>query len=164
MMKVHDSVAVRTPSRSYQVVLGSGLLALSREYVHKLVERRRVFVITSSASPAALGQTFGALSPRPVQAGRPEMADYERFKRLATLGKLVESLIKVGADRSAIDRVGRGSGLRRHRICVRLHAWWMIQVRPRCWRKSMRYWRQDRVNLQSGKNLIEHFISREQLD
>ena len=39
-------IPVRTPSRSYDVVLGSGLLARAGEYLGKLLANRQVFVVT----------------------------------------------------------------------------------------------------------------------
>jgi 3-dehydroquinate synthase len=155
-------IAVRTPSRSYQVVLGSGLLARAGEYVHKLVERRRVFVITVPPVRRRWGKILmGALASAGVQADALEMADGERFKRLATLEKLAESLIKVGADRSAI-LIAFGGGV----VCdvtgflasVYMRGVDVIQVPTTVLAQvDAAIGGKTGVNLQSGKNLIGTF-------
>src|SRR6266852_9002244 len=95
-------IPVRTPSRSYQVLLGRGLLARAGEHLGKLVGRRRVFVITVPPVRRRWGRVLlQSLAEAGVQAVALEMADGERLKRLATLEKLAESLVKLGADRSA---------------------------------------------------------------
>jgi 3-dehydroquinate synthase len=95
-------IPVRTPSRSYQVLLGSGLLARAGEHLGKLVGRRRVFVITVPPVRRRWGKLLlQSLAEAGMQAVALEMADGERFKCLATLEKLAESLVKLGADRSA---------------------------------------------------------------
>jgi len=40
------SVPVATPSRSYEVLIGSGLLARAGDYLGKILENRRAFVVT----------------------------------------------------------------------------------------------------------------------
>src|SRR2546422_3662634 len=95
-------IPVSTPSRSYQVLLGSGLLARAGEHLGKHVERRRVFVITVPPVRRRWGKVLvQSLAEAGLQAVALEMADGERFKRMATLEKLAESLVKLGADRSA---------------------------------------------------------------
>src|SRR3979411_1448421 len=96
-------VPVRTPSRSYDVLLGSGLLARAGEHLSKIVANRRVFVVTVPPVRRGWGKVpLHTLADAGVQAVPLEMADGERFKRLATLEKLAQSLVKMGADRSAI--------------------------------------------------------------
>lgn len=155
-------IPVRTPSRSYQVLLGSGLLARAGEHLGKLVGRRRVFVITVPPVRRRWGKVLlQSLAEAGVQAVALEMADGERFKRLATLEKLAESLVKLGADRSA-TLIALGGGV----VCdvtgflasvymrgvdvIQIPTTVLAQVDAAIGGKTG-------VNLQSGKNLLGTF-------
>ena len=95
-------IPVATPSRSYEVLLGSGLLARAGECLGKILGNRGVFVVSVPAVRRRWGKVLlKSLSESGTQADILEMADGERFKRLATLEKLAEKLVKLGADRSA---------------------------------------------------------------
>src|SRR5438477_7437455 len=95
-------IPVRTPSRSYNVFLGSGLLTRAGEHLCKIVGSRRVFVVTVPPVRRRWGKILlDSLSKAGVQAIALEMADGEPFKRLTTLEKLADSLIKLQADRNA---------------------------------------------------------------
>ncbi len=93
-------IPVAAPSRSYEVLLESGLLARAGECLGSFLPNRRVFVVTVAAVRRrwgkALLQSLGATG---VKAEILEMPDGERFKRLASLEKLAEKLVKLGADR-----------------------------------------------------------------
>jgi 3-dehydroquinate synthase len=95
-------VPVTTPSRSYEVLIGSGLLARAGETLGSLIGGRRVFVVTA---PPIRRRWAGVLRKSLAAAGIEmtllEMPDGERAKRLATLEKLAEKLVKQGADRGA---------------------------------------------------------------
>src|ERR1700681_2192843 len=78
------SVPVATPSRSYEVLIGSGLLAHAGECLGKMLENRRVFVVTVP----------------PVR---------RRWAKVL-LEKLAEKLIKQGADRG-ITLIALGGGV-----------------------------------------------------
>ncbi len=96
-------IPVRTPSRPYDVLLASGLLARAGEHLAEIVGKRRVFVITVPPVRRRWGKVLlQSLRDAGMQPDVLQMADGERFKRLATLEKLAESLIKLGADRNAI--------------------------------------------------------------
>ena len=155
-------IPVRTPSRCYQVLLGSGLLARAGEHLGKLVGRRRVFVITVPPVRRRWGKVLlQSLAEAGVQAVALEMADGERFKRLATLEKLAESLVKLGADRSA-TLIALGGGV----VCdvtgflasvymrgvdvIQIPTTVLAQVDAAIGGKTG-------VNLQSGKNLLGTF-------
>src|SRR5580765_706059 len=155
-------IPVSTPSRSYQVLLGSGLLARAGEHLGKLVERRRVFVITVPPVRRRWGKVLvQSLAEAGVQAVAVEMADGERFKRLATLEKLAESLVKLGADRSAV-LIALGGGV----VCdvtgflasvymrgvdvIQIPTTVLAQVDAAIGGKTG-------VNLQAGKNLLGTF-------
>jgi 3-dehydroquinate synthase len=155
-------IPVSTPSRSYQVLLGSGLLARAGEHLGKLVERRRVFVITVPPVRRRWGKILlQSLAEAGVQAVALEMADGERFKRLATLEKLAESLIKLGADRSA-TLIAQGGGV----VCdvtgflasVYMRGVEVIQIPTTVLAQvDAAIGGKTGVNLQSGKNLLGTF-------
>jgi len=155
-------IPVRTPSRSYNVLLGSGLLARAGEYLGKLVGSRRVFVITVPPVRRRWGKILlQSLSEAGVQAVTLEMADGERFKRLATLEKLAESLVKLRADRnSTLIALGGGvtcdvsgflaSVYMRGVDVIQIPTTVLAQVDAAIGGKTG-------VNLQSGKNLLGTF-------
>ncbi len=144
------------------MLLGSGLLARAGEHLGKLVGRRRVFVITVPPVRRRWGKVLlQSLAEAGVQAVALEMADGERFKRLATLEKLAESLVKLGADRSA-TLIALGGGV----VCdvtgflasvymrgvdvIQIPTTVLAQVDAAIGGKTG-------VNLQSGKNLLGTF-------
>lgn len=95
-------IPVATPSRSYEVLLGSGLLARAGEHLGKMLGSRRVFVVTVAPVRRRWSKVLlRSLEESGMRADVLEMADGERFKRLATLEKLAEKLVKLGADRGA---------------------------------------------------------------
>src|ERR1700675_2589988 len=155
-------IPVRTPSRSYEVLLGSGLLARAGERLGKLVAGRRVFVITVPPVRRRWGKVLlQSLAEAGVQANALEMADGEPFKRLATLEKLAESLVKLGADRSAtLIALGGGvvcdvtgflaSVFMRGLDVIQIPTTVLAQVDAAIGGKTG-------VNLQSGKNLLGTF-------
>src|SRR5882672_7877612 len=155
-------IPVRTPSRSYNVLLGSGLLARAGEYLGKLVGSRRVFVITVPPVRRRWGKILlQSLSEAGVQAVTLEMADGERFKRLATLEKLAESLVKLRADRnSTLIALGGGvtcdvsgflaSVYMRGVEVIQIPTTVLAQVDAAIGGKTG-------VNLRSGKNLLGTF-------
>ncbi len=155
-------IPVRTPSRSYHVLLGSGLLAHAGEHLGKLVGRRRVFVITVPPVRRRWGKVLlQSLGEAGVQADALEMADGERFKRLATLEKLAESLVKLGADRSA-TLIALGGGV----VCdvtgflasVYMRGLDVIQIPTTVLAQvDAAIGGKTGVNLRSGKNLLGTF-------
>lgn len=96
------SVPVATPSHSYEVLIGSGLLARAGECFEQLLENRRVFVITVPQVRRRWARCLlRSLSAAGIEANLIEMPNGERSKRLATLEKLAEQLVRQGADRGA---------------------------------------------------------------
>lgn len=155
-------ISVRTPSRSYPVLLGSGLLASAGKHLGKLVGNRHVFVVTVPPVRRRWGKALlQSLAATGVQAVALEMADGERFKRLATLEKLAESLVKLGADRSA-TLIALGGGVTcdvtgflasvymRGVDVIQIPTTVLAQVDAAIGGKTG-------VNLQSGKNLLGTF-------
>ncbi len=97
------SVPVSTPSRSYEVLIGSGLLTRAGETLDKIIGNRRVFVVTVSPVRRRWAKVLSkSLSASGIDSALLEMPDGERSKRLATLEKLADKLVKQGADRGVI--------------------------------------------------------------
>ena len=115
-MGYHDVFMIRIPvtaaSRSYEVWLENGLLARAGECLRELSsDRTRLFVVTSPTVRRRWGNT---LRKSLTKAGWTfdvlEMPDGEPSKRLETLEKLAERLVKLGADRTA-TLVALGGGV-----------------------------------------------------
>jgi 3-dehydroquinate synthase len=88
------SIPVATPSRSYEVIIGSGLLARAGEFLGKILENRRVFVVTTPPVRRHWAKLLlKSLSASRIEAALLEMPDGERAKRLTTLEKLAEKLV-----------------------------------------------------------------------
>jgi 3-dehydroquinate synthase len=105
------SIPVATPSRSYEVLIGSGLLARAGETLGKILESRRAFVVTVRPVRQPWAKVLlKSLSAAGFDTGVVEMPNGERSKRLATLEKLAEELVKRGADRG-ITLIALGGGV-----------------------------------------------------
>ena len=97
------SIPVTTSSRSYDVLIGSGLLARAGESLGNILESRRAFVLTVPPVRRRWAKVLlKSLAASGIETQLLEMPDGERSKRLATLEKLAEKLVKLGADRGAI--------------------------------------------------------------
>jgi 3-dehydroquinate synthase len=104
-------VPVTTPSRSYEVLIGSGLLARAGEVLGNLLEKKRVFVVSAPAVRKRWGKVLTqSLAAVGIESTLLEMPDGERAKRLATLEKLAENLVKAGADRG-VSLMALGGGV-----------------------------------------------------
>jgi 3-dehydroquinate synthase len=104
-------VPVSTPSRSYEVLIGSGLLARSGEILSKIIEGRRVFVVTVPPVRRRWAKPLlKSLAASEIKAEILEMPDGERAKRLSTLERLAEKLVKHGADRG-VTLIALGGGV-----------------------------------------------------
>src|SRR5271157_1444302 len=96
------SIPVATPSRSYEVLIGSGLLPRAGECLGKILENRRAFVVTVPPVRRRWAKVLlKSLAASGIKTDLIEMPDGERSKRLSTLEKLAEKLVKHGADRGA---------------------------------------------------------------
>jgi 3-dehydroquinate synthase len=97
-------IPITTASRSYEAVIEHGLLSRSGEIVREAVGRNSpVFVITVPPVRRHWGKLLlRSLAGAGFSAKFVEMSDGERFKRLATVEKLADDLVKLGADRTAI--------------------------------------------------------------
>src|SRR6266403_1314104 len=156
------SVPVATPSRSYEVLIGSGLLARAGEYLGKIIGNRRTFIVTVPPVRRRWAKVLlKSLSALGIETDLLEMPDGERSKRLATLEKLAEKLIKQGADRG-ITLIALGGGVvgditgflasvyMRGVDVIQIPTTVLAQVDAAIGGKTG-------VNLQSGKNLLGTF-------
>ena len=95
-------VPVTTPSRSYEVLIGGGLISRAGECLGHFLGNKRAFVVTV---PPVRKRWARALVQSLASAGIAttmlEMPDGERAKRLTTLEVLAEKLVQRGADRGA---------------------------------------------------------------
>jgi len=95
-------VPVTTPSRSYEVMIGSGSLDRAGESLGNLLATRRAFVVTVPPVRKLWAKTLvQSMAAVGIKTELIEMPDGERAKRLSTLEKLAEQLVKAGADRTA---------------------------------------------------------------
>jgi 3-dehydroquinate synthase len=105
------SIPVSTPSRSYEVLIGRGLLTRAGETLGKLLETRRVFVVTVPPVRQRWAKVLlKSLSASGIETDLLEMPNGERSKRLTTLEKLAEKLVNHGADRD-IALIALGGGV-----------------------------------------------------
>ena len=96
-------VPVSTPSRSYEVLIGQRLLEGAGDCLHTIVGGRRAVVVTAPAIRRRWAKVLlQSLTKAGVGTELLEMPDGEPAKRLITLEKLAEKLVKLGADRSVV--------------------------------------------------------------
>jgi 3-dehydroquinate synthase len=95
-------VPVTTTSRSYEVLIGSDSLARAGESIGSLLPSRNAFVVTVPPVKKRWSKVLvRSLRDAGIETTLLEMPNGERAKRLSTLEKLAEQLVKAGADRSA---------------------------------------------------------------
>jgi 3-dehydroquinate synthase len=95
-------IPVVTSSRSYEVLIGSGLLPRAGELLGQLLENRRAFVLTVPPVRRRYAKVLlQSLAASGIETQLLEMPDGERSKRLTTIEKLAEKLVQQGADRGA---------------------------------------------------------------
>jgi len=95
-------VPVTTPSRSYEVLIGSGLVARASECLGNFLANKRAFVVTVPPVRKRWAKVFvQSLASAGIGTTLLEMPDGERAKRLTTLEALAEKLVWQGADRGA---------------------------------------------------------------
>ncbi|MGA9306570.1 MAG: iron-containing alcohol dehydrogenase, partial [Candidatus Sulfotelmatobacter sp.] len=104
-------IPVTTPSRSYEVLIASGALARAGESLTSLLGNRKAFGVTVPPVRKRWAKVFmRSLTAAGVETALLEMPDGERAKRLSTLEKLADQLVKAGADRGA-TLIGLGGGV-----------------------------------------------------
>ena len=97
-------VPVITSSRNYEAVIEHGLLSRAGELLREAVGGNpSAFVVTVSPVRRRWGKLLlKSLTAAGFTTQFVEMSDGERFKRLATVEKLADDLVKFGADRKAV--------------------------------------------------------------
>jgi 3-dehydroquinate synthase len=99
-------IAVRTPSATYEVEIGAGLLGGVGERVDALLAggiragKQRAFLVTSPEIDRLWGERLEAGFPAPLT--RLSVPAGEEHKRLATVERLAEELAQHGADRDSV--------------------------------------------------------------
>ena len=97
------SIPVAAASRSYDVLIGSGLLARAGESLSKILDSRRAVVVTVPPVRKRWGRVLlKSLTDAGIASAVVEMPNGERAKRLSTLEGLAEKLVKLEADRNAV--------------------------------------------------------------
>src|SRR5258708_37401171 len=105
------SIHVRIASRSEDVLIGSGLLERAGECLAKILENRRAVVVTVAPVRKRWAKVLlKSLAASGIATDLLEMSNGERAKRLLTLEKLAEKLVKQGADRG-ITLIALGGGV-----------------------------------------------------
>jgi len=95
-------IPVTAPSRSYEVLIGSGSLACAGEALGAFLGGRKAFVVTvPPVRKRWASALMRSLDGSKIDSALLVMPDGERSKRLSTLEKLADQLVKSGADRGA---------------------------------------------------------------
>src|SRR6185312_10318518 len=97
-------IPITTASRNYEAVIEHGLLSRAGEILRDAVAGNPpAFVITVPPVRRRWGKVLlKSLAGGGFDTKVVEMPDGERFKRLTTIEKLAEDMLKVGADRQAV--------------------------------------------------------------
>ena len=152
-------ISVTTKFGPYTVSVGSGILDSLSKRIPALACRKRIFLLTSPEIWALWGPRMQAsLSPRePIVLFLPSG---ERHKRMSQVERLTTEMTRAGADRSAL-LIAFGGGITGD-VGGFVSAIYMrgidcIRCRRPCWPGRPLSGRQDRVKLQTGKNLVGCF-------
>ena len=97
-------IPITTASRNYEAVIEHGLLSRAGEILRDAVAGNPpAFVITVPPVRRRWGKVLlKSLAGAGFTATFVEMPDGERFKRLSSIEKLAEDMLKLGADRKAV--------------------------------------------------------------
>jgi 3-dehydroquinate synthase len=97
------TIPVAAASRSYDVLIGSGLLARAGESLSKILDNRRAIVVTVPPVRKRWAKVLlKSLTDAGIACVVIEMPNGERAKRLSTLEGLAEKLLKLEADRNTV--------------------------------------------------------------
>ena len=156
-------IPVTTASRNYEAVIEHGLLSRAGEILRETVGGNpTAFVITVPPVRRRWGKVLlKSLAGAGFAAKFIDMRDGERFKRLASVEKLADDLVKLGADRKALviafggGVVGDVAGMlasvyMRGILLVQIPTTVQAQLDAAIGGKTG-------VNLKSGKNLLGTF-------
>ncbi len=96
-------IPVSTPSRSYEVLIGSGLISRAGECLQGELQGRKAVIVTAAPVRKRWGKLLAkSLQSAAITVDLLEMPDGETAKRLSTLETLAEKLLKLGADRDSV--------------------------------------------------------------
>ena len=100
-----QAIPVHTPSADYEIHIGSGSAARLGALLDAVKAPARRFLVSSPPIWKLHGQTFeGLTSEAPIL-----IPDGERHKRVATVGRIYDALVRAAADRATtIVAVGGG--------------------------------------------------------
>jgi 3-dehydroquinate synthase len=96
-------IPVKTASCRYEAVIEDGAVARAGEILREILGVQPIFVVTVPTVRRRWGKTLltslraAGFSPEVM-----EMPEGERFKRLSTLEKLADEVLRLGADRKAV--------------------------------------------------------------
>ena len=157
-------IKVDLPPRSYEVLIGSGLLLESGKHLRAVFGTdKSLFVITVPPVRRRWGKKLmTALAAEGLSAKVLEMPDSERHKRLSTVEALAEKLIQLGAERNAVvvafgggvvgDVAGMVASIYMRGVdVVQIPTTVLAQVDASIGGKTG-------VNLRTGKNLLGTFL------
>ncbi len=99
-------VPIAIPRSPYDAIIENGLLGSAGEQLRSVLgDRVQVFVVTVSPVSRKWGkELMKSLSAAGFKSRLVEMRDGERHKKLATVEQLAERLLRLSADRNALDR------------------------------------------------------------
>lgn len=155
-------IAIPAASGSYQAVIEHGLIARAGEELREVAGAAHVFIVTVPPVRRRWGRKLTAsLATAGLRAKFVEMPDGEPAKKLATVERLAERLVRAGADRDSVlvafggGVVGDVAGLlaslyMRGVRLVQIPTTVLAQVDASIGGKTG-------VNLRSGKNLVGTF-------
>jgi 3-dehydroquinate synthase len=160
-------IPVRTASHTYEAVIDHGVIARAGEVVKTILGGTPpVFVVTVSPVRRQWGQAISkSLRGAGFSSKFIDMADGERFKRIATVESLADQMVKLGADRKAVvlafggGVVGDVAGML---ASVYMRGVTLIQV-PTTVQAQLdaAIGGKTGVNLRAGKNLVGTFYQPE---
>jgi 3-dehydroquinate synthase len=167
MMLTMLRIPVQTASRVYEAVLEQGAISRAGPILRELLGAGRpLFVVSVAPVRRRWGKAFvGSLEAAGFHPKLVDMADGERFKRLATVERLAEKLSQLGADRKAVilafggGVVGDTAGLL---ASVYMRGVALVQV-PTTVQAQLdaAIGGKTGVNLRAGKNLVGTFYQPE---
>jgi len=155
-------IAITAASGAYEAVIENGLIARAGEQIRQFVGEAKAFVVTVPPVRRRWGRRLMAsLSAAGLQGKWIEMPDGEPAKKLVTVERLAENLVRAGADRDSVllafggGVVGDVTGLlaslyMRGVRLVQIPTTVLAQVDASIGGKTA-------VNLRSGKNLVGTF-------
>lgn len=106
-----DRLQVALGDRSYDIVVGSGLIADAARYLQPLLRERRVFLVTDEiVAPLHLARFEGAMSAAGIAVESVVLPHGEQTKSFEHLEALADRLLEAGVERNSM-LVALGGGV-----------------------------------------------------